>query len=238
MWRMRRSAWGGDTPVMYALLVVMLVLFVAAFFGAAPLLGVLAWPVSVEWFHTLALWQPLTFPLVHFGPWNILFDGLVLFFFGGSLERSWGSARFALFFFLSGILAGGVVLLVTPHGGAIFAGMIGSYVACSVAFATINPYATVIFFIFPMQARWLGVIAVAYELFFRNPLYGGPVPALASIAGVSLFAWLFTTNRLSLAFWRGPSFRERMERWQQRRRWRKWQREAAKIQKPSDLFKR
>jgi hypothetical protein len=32
--------------------------------------------------------------------------------------------------------------------------------------------------------------------------------------------------------------KERIARWQQRRQWRKWQREAARIQKPSDLFKR
>ena len=241
MWRARQqSPWGADTPAMYALLVAMIALFIVAFFGGGALVGLLAWPVSVEWFHAPLAWQPLTFPLVHNpgNPWNLLFDGLVLFFFGGSLERAWGSARFLFFFVVSGIIAGGVVMLVAPHGEAIFYGMIGSYVACSVAFASINPYATIIFFVFPIQARWLGPIAIAYELFFRNAYYGGPVPAVVAIAVVAAFGWAYATHRFDLGAWRGVSFKERLERWQQRRRWRKWQREAARIQKPSDLFKK
>jgi len=241
MWRMRpQSTWGGDTPATYGLLIAMIALFIVALFGGGAFVALLAWPVSVEWFRSLAAWQPLTFPLVHApqNPWNLLFDGLVLFFFGGSLERAWGSARFLLFFAVSGIIAGGVVLLVAPHGEAAFIGMIGSYVACSVAFASINPHATVIFFVFPIQALWLGPIAIVYELFFRNAYYGGPVPAAVSIAVVSLFGWAYATHRLDIASWRGLSFKERLARWQQRRRWRKWQREASRIQKPSDLFKR
>lgn len=243
---MRRSAWGGDTPVTYALIVAFLAVYLFELFGGPggeALAIQLAWPVTPEWFRTLAFWQPFMFSLVHAvgQPINLLFDGLVVFFFGGSLERSWGSVRFLYFYIVSGLIAGAAVMGLAAAGlapGAIFMGMVGTWVTMAVAFASINPYATVIFFVFPMQARWLGVLAVGLEFLLANGRYGGPLPALITIGVLTAFAWAFATHRLSLGYWRGPSIKERFARWQQRRRWRKWQREAARIQKPSDLFKR
>lgn len=238
---MRRMWQGSGTPVTYGLLVLFMLVYIIRLFGGEGVSAILAWPVTPAWFSTGMFWQPLTFSLVHLDPLGLLFDGLVLFFFGGSLERSWGSLRFLIFYLLNGIIAGAIVMALSQlhgFGGALFVGMVGNFVAMAVAFASINPYATVIFLVFPMQARWLGVLAVGAEFLLANGRYGGPVPALIAIALITLFAWAYATNRLNLAYWRGPSMKERLERWQQRRRWRKWQREAAKIQRPSDLFKK
>jgi membrane associated rhomboid family serine protease len=235
---------GSSTPVVFGLLIAFVVLFLAAFFGvSAPLLNALTWTPAPEWIQSLWLWQPFTFPFVH--PQNdfigLLVDGMVLYFFGGSLERAWGGRRFAFFFFASGIGAGLVTMLISSLSAApTYFGMVGSFIAVVVAFAALNPTATVLFYFFPLQARWLALGVVAFEFFADYGRYGGVGPAAAVIAAVATFAWAFATYRPSLpiATGRGPSLRERFERWQQRRRMRSWQRRVSRIDKPEDLFKR
>jgi hypothetical protein len=107
-----------------------------------------------------------------------------------------------------------------------------------------NPFATIIFWVFPMQARWMAAIIVAFDLFGNSGRYGGPLQAALAIAVVCLYAYLFATRRVSIptlgagpAKAKGPSIKERIERWQQRRRMRQWQRRVSKIERPEDLFK-
>jgi membrane associated rhomboid family serine protease len=244
-----RPTWGyasyrsSETPAVYAILAAMGIIFIVDWIANDPISLILSWTISPEWPRSLALWQPFTFPFAHDRNFlYLLSDGLVLFFFGGSLERAWGSARFLLFFFLAGIVPGlvelGLSYIWTP--GTQFFGMIGGFSAMVVAFAALQPYATVLLFIFPLQARWLAVLAVAYELFVRWPMYGGPGPAIIVVGATVCFAYWFTVTRFRfrLSFGqRGPTLRERLERWQQRRRMREWQRRVSRAERPEDLFK-
>ncbi len=233
---------GSSTPVVFGLIIAFVALFLLAFFGiGAPFLAALVWYPTLTWIRTLHLWQALTFPFVHLSLIPLAVDGIVLYFFGGSLERAWGGRRFAFFFFASGIVAGLVTMLISPLSTPPpFFGMIGSFIAVVVAFAALNPTATVFFYFFPLQARWLALGVVAFEFFADYGRYGGVGPAAAVIAAVATFAWAFATYRPSLPVvsGRGPSLRERFERWQQRRRMRSWQRRVSRIDKPEDLFKR
>jgi len=244
IYRYRPGFGGGETPAVYALLSLMGIVFLADFFLRGSLTLLLAWQVTIPWLHSWMLWQPFTFPFVHLTSFlYLLTDGMVLYFFGGSLERAWGSARFLFFFFATGIVPGVVLLALQPWIpiSPLFYGMVGSLVSMVVAFAVMNPYATVLLIIFPLQARWLGVLAVAFELFGRTALYGGPIPAVIAIAVTVAFAYVFTSGRLSLRSLLprggGPSMRERLERWQQRRRMREWQRRVSRVKRPEDLFK-
>jgi hypothetical protein len=126
----------------------------------------------------------------------------------------------------------------------LFTGLAGSFVAITVAFASMNPFATIIFWVFPMQARWMALIIIAVDLFGNASRYGGPLQAVMAIAVVCLYAYLYATRRVSIptlgsssAKTKGPSLKERIERWQQRRRMRQWQRRVSKIERPEDLFK-
>ncbi|MDQ6780698.1 MAG: rhomboid family intramembrane serine protease [Candidatus Eremiobacteraeota bacterium] len=232
-----------DTPAVYALMALCGIVFIIDFFAQNRLGQLLLWPVSVEWLRSLEIWRPFTFPFTHATSlWYLLGDGMVLYFFGGSLERAWGSARFLFFFFASGIVPGLVELALSPvAGGALFFGMIGSAMSMVVAFAAMNPYATVLLYFFPLQARWLGVLAVAFELFGRSVFYGGAVKELIAVALTAFFAYSFTVSRFSFhTMFRGggPSLSERFERWRQRRRMRDWQRRVSRIERPEDLFKK
>jgi len=246
MWKMRYVARRYDTPATYVLMATMIAAFVVDFFSQGRIAFLLAWSPSVAWLKSDAYWQPFTFPFAHSalgGFLGIVFDCLLLFWLGASLERAWGTAKFLFFFFSSGIIAG-VVLIMAPSP-ALFAGMAGSFVAITVAFAAMNPFAPMIFFIIPMQARVMAAIIVAIELFGNSGRYGGPLQALLAIGASALYAYAFTTRRVALPTLgssrprppSGPSIKERFDRWQQRRRMRQWQRRVSKIDRPEDLFK-
>jgi rhomboid family protein len=232
----------GSTPVVFAMLAVFAAIFLLAFAGLGPAFVLeLGWLPNDAWILTGRLWQPFTFPFLHLGFIPVLFDGIVLFFFGGSLERAWGGGRFAFFFFASGIVAGLIMMALSPWIGVpVMIGMVGSFVAVVVAFAALNPYATVYLYFFPLQARWLAALAIAWEFFGNYGRYGSIPSAAAVVGGVSLFAWAFAVFRPRLpgVDFRGSNLRERFDRWQQRRRMRAWQRRVGRIDKPEDLFKR
>jgi len=67
-------------------------------------------PLAVT--HGLRLWQPLTYIFLHAGLWHLLLNMLFLWMFGVDLERSWGTRRFYTYFFLTGIGAGCINVLV------------------------------------------------------------------------------------------------------------------------------
>ncbi len=58
------------------------------------------------------IWQPVTYLFLHEGLLHILFNMLFLWMFGVDLERSWGSRRFYWYFFLTGIGAGLINIVV------------------------------------------------------------------------------------------------------------------------------
>jgi uncharacterized protein len=243
-----RPVWGfssynrGDIPAVYAILAAMGIIFIVDWFAHLGLSQWLVWSISPAWLASLQVWRPFTFPFTHASSFLYLItDAIVLYFFGGSLERAWGAPRFLVFFFLTGLVAGLAELAISPWtGGALFYGMVGGFVGMVVAFAAMQPYQTVLLIIFPLQARWLAVLSIAYELFARTNVYGGPLPAILAVGATVAFAYLFSVTRISLRLpsgRRGPTLRERIDRWKQRRRMREWQRRVASAERPEDLFK-
>jgi len=247
MWRARYYMRRYDAPATYVIIAVMGAAFITDFFfGGGRLTAFFAWSPTVDWLRSGAYWEPLTFPFVHSSVLGLLFDGILIYWFGASLERAWGTAKFLFFFFSTGILAGSILIPQTAvlHIVPFFTGLAGIFVGITVAFASMNPYATIMFWFFPMQARVMAAIIVAFDLFGNFQRYGGPLQALMSIAVVCLYSYLFTTRRVSLPSFgggaaapKGPTLKERIERWQQRRRMRQWQRRVSKIERPEDLFK-
>ena len=245
MWKMRYYARRYENPVSMTMIVIMAVVFLVDFFTGQRLALLLGWEPSVAWLKSGLYYEPLTFPFVHTSIFGLLFDGLLLYWIGSSLERAWGAGKFLFFFFVTGILAGAVLIPqtavapVTPF----FTGLAGIFVGITVAFAAMNPYLPIMFFFVTMQARWIAVIIIAVDLFGNYARYGGPLQAVESLAVVTLFSYMFATRRVQVPGFRsggkprGPSLKERWDRWQQRRRMRQWQRRVSKIDRPEDLFK-
>src|SRR5277367_912808 len=70
--------------------------------------------------HGFRIWQPFTYIFLHAGILHILFNLLFLAMFGADLEHTWGARRFYIYFFVCGVGAGIidiiVKLLLDPHG--------------------------------------------------------------------------------------------------------------------------
>src|SRR3977135_3079516 len=98
MWKMPYYARRYDNPASLGLIAIMVAIFLLDFFGGGRLTALLAWSPSVEWLRRGAYWQPFTFPFVHGSIIGLLFDGILLYWFGASLERAWGTGKFLFFF--------------------------------------------------------------------------------------------------------------------------------------------
>jgi len=241
-----------DTPAVMGLLIGCAIFFLLGFIGTllnvnVSLAEMYAWQISAQWPASLHFWQPLTYPFVHGTSQflQLLFDGLGLYFFGGSLERAWGSARFLIYFFASAILQGALLMIFWTRAG--FSGELaglgpGIWLTIIVGFATLNPYATIyLMMMIPLQARWIAWGSIAVEIFAYFGFYGGVIQAIVSVGLLAFFAYAFTSRDFRANFTRrgpkGPSLKERFDRWQQRKRMRQWQRRVSKIDRPEDLFK-
>jgi membrane associated rhomboid family serine protease len=166
-----------------------------------------------------ALWELVTYVFVHdpLGPMHVLFNMLMLWMFGGELERFWGRQPFLRYYLVCGV-GGGIsaTLLGLAFGGgharAMTIGASGALFGLFVAFGIVFARRTVLFmFIFPMQARTMALILVGLNLFYLFSQPGSGVSHIAHLGG-ALTGYLYLKRA-----WRiGEFFREL--RWKIRRR--------------------
>src|SRR5262245_39484970 len=110
------------------------------------------------------VWQLVSYIFLHDtgNILHILFNMLGLWMFGSELEMVWGPRQFTKFFFICGIGAGIVmVLLFLLSGGTSAArtiGASGSVYGILLAFAVLFPDRIIYYFIFPIPARYFAII--------------------------------------------------------------------------------
>ena len=128
-------------------------------------------------------WGALTYMFVHADLMHVLFNMLVVFFFGPPLESRWGSNEFIRYYLVCGF--GGVLLafLLAPS-----APIVGASAACyglMLAFAMNWPDAPIyIWGIFPVQAKWLVGVLFLITLLNAFGAPGGPVAHMAHLGGI------------------------------------------------------
>ena len=154
-------------------------------------------------------WQPLTHMFMHGGFWHIFFNMYTLFIFGSVLERVWGTKKFLLYYFITGLGAAAVhtgvewiqmthwmsqaaegsiaaqasihVLKMTPTVGAS-----GAIYGLLMGYAVLYPDA-IMSLIFPpisMKAKWFVLIFAAIELFTGVTGTGGGIAHFAHLGGL------------------------------------------------------
>ncbi|KZN24310.1 rhomboid family intramembrane serine protease [Haladaptatus sp. R4] len=188
----------------FVFLGLMVLMFVAQY-AITPLLGIQQW--SPEWvsiftlstYHITYVWTWITSIFAHSGFTHIIFNGIVLYFFGPVLERRIGSAKFSALFLGSGILAGlaqvGIVGLM--GGSAIVLGASGAIMAIMGVLTVLNPNMKIyIYFILPVPL-WVATIGFAIYSGFTSVVAGpgaGNVAQLAHLTGLGIGllygAWL------------------------------------------------
>lgn len=147
----------------------------------------------------LRLWQVATYSWLHDlgSAGHIIANMLGLFFLGPPLERRWGGRHFFWFWFWSCLVAGFVTILLglffQPLFGGPVVGASGGVMALLAAFSLVMPDAVILlFFILPIQARYIVWIAVGIDtLFFFSGSMG---LAWHTHMGGVLAAWLLITG--------------------------------------------
>ncbi|WP_138429541.1 rhomboid family intramembrane serine protease [Fodinibius saliphilus] len=151
-------------PAVKHLLIVNALVFIGMF---TPVIGPyiqnygVLWPIDSGYFH---FWQPVTYMFLHGGMGHIFFNLFALWMFGQSIERFWGTRRFTIFYFLTGIGAGFFHMLV--GGGGPTLGASGAVYGILLAFGMMFPDRQIMLLIppIPMKAKYFVAIFGAIEL--------------------------------------------------------------------------
>ena len=172
---------------------------------------------------TFMVWQVFTYMFVHFGLLHLLFNMLALWMFGLPIEQSWGTRRFLKFYFQCGVVAGLCVLIAnmligdwaTPTLGAS-----GAVFGLLVAFGILFPDTMLLmFFLFPMKAKYAVMIYVAVEIVVTF----GPNTGVSTVAHLGGAAFAYVYLKSKLPSWRMPDLRGAYRQWKLQRAKRKFQ---------------
>ena len=159
-------------------------------------------------------WQIITHMFMHGGFWHLFFNMYTLFIFGTVLERVWGTKKFLIFYFVTGLgaalmhtgvqfieaqvyiskiaensqqaMASYQALKLTPTVGAS-----GAIYGVLMGYAMLFPD-SVLSLIFPpvsLKAKWFVIIFAVIELVTGVFSIGGGIAHFAHLGGM-LFGWL------------------------------------------------
>lgn len=154
---------GSNTTVVWALIAVNLLLFIATTIERAT-------ATEPSLIYNLGLWQYgfwerpwtlVTSMFVHANVWHILANMVTLYFFGSYLARLLGLTRLLIVYFAGGILGGIIYLLLPPSPTIIAVGASGAVFALGGVLAVMRPRLRVV--VFPIPAPlplWVAVIGI------------------------------------------------------------------------------
>lgn len=150
-------------------------LYVENLFGLVPLL------VLRRGF----LWQPATYLFLHGGLLHLGFNLLVLWMFGGELERVWGKGTFLRYYFLCGIGAAASVILLTPSSPIPTIGASGALYGVLLAYGLLFPDRQIfLWFLLPVRAKHFVLVLGALTFYSTLTLPGSGVSHLAHLGGL------------------------------------------------------
>jgi membrane associated rhomboid family serine protease len=190
----RRNLFGAVPPITLQLMIATggatLLCVILANFGIPQVLDAFVYrPHDV--IPGLRVWKLLTYLFVlGSDPIGFIFGLLVLYFFGGWFERSWGSQRFMRFFLISGAGAALLPLVVSPFSarvaGTAYFGNWAVLEALTVAMGMLQPDIKVyLYFVLPVTARQL--MYVSWGLIGLFIVFNASVvPYLTAIGGVGM----------------------------------------------------
>jgi membrane associated rhomboid family serine protease len=210
-WARGTSYYGSYFPLAVKwLLISNIALFVLYYFAVLAGFAQIFHPFGLIPYDVLhgRIWQLVTYLFLHdpTGFTHILFNMLTLWFFGVSLEQTWGWRRFLKFYFLCGIGAGLCVVFgnllfaaLTSGDAPVFSseyllsrtiGASGAIYGVLLAFGMLFPDTEILFmFLFPLKAKYFVMImgAIAFMLTLTP---GGTVSNVAHLGGM-LFGYVY-----------------------------------------------
>jgi len=188
------------TPMVKYLLIINCVVYVIQIIswkqaGPEEIPFIEKWFAAVSWY-PWQIWRLITFQFLHGGTFHLLFNMIGLFFLGPTLERSWGSRKFLIFYLLCGAV-GGCVFLVGSHFSAFFGGMLvgasGGVLGLLVACAILFPHFVVILLFFPVPIRFAAILLTAVYVLSVISGEGNAGGDLCHLGGMATaFVWIMS----------------------------------------------
>jgi membrane associated rhomboid family serine protease len=220
----------GPGPISTALKAIIganVVLFLATLFYAPLQIQLGLVPMWV--LHENRLWQPVTYMFIHAGLFHIIFNMLALWMFGTELERIWGTRFFLKFYFVTGIGAAVLTILLSllPFAATrqLYAsdivGASGAIYGVLLAYALYFPDRKIYYMmLFPIPSR-IFVLIMGAVAFITSLSESGGVANATHLSGLLVAYVYLTTLR------KGP--RIQLNPWAEvKYRWVKWRLATAK----------
>jgi membrane associated rhomboid family serine protease len=154
----------------------------------------------------LFVWQIASYMFLHGGFWHLLFNMIVLYFFGNMVESVWGARRFLRYYLACGI--GGALLHMAFEYNASVVGASGAIFGVYLATAMMFPDAYVfLYFVVPVKVKYFVIGLAVLQL--ANGIAGpSGIAYFAHMGGMLAGVFFFRREimqRLNLA--RGPKRR-------------------------------
>jgi len=214
------------TPMVKRLIVFTTAVFVVTYI---PFL-IFQWGHPYAWFalrsddivHRFYAWELATYLFLHWGFFHVIFNMFALWMFGADLERLWGSSKFLFYYFLTGIGAGllDVLLnaLIPSQVPTATVGCSGAVYGLLLAYGMLFPDRPIyLYLIIPIKAKWFVVIIGVIEFVSSFSAPGSGVSHVAHLGGM-LFGFLYLRGRdlpyrLELRYheWRRTRLRRKFE---------------------------
>lgn len=211
---MRQPAYEQRVSFTILVLIVNAVVFLAELLAAhtpnAPFIEDKYFALSLSGLKSGYVWELLTFQFMHAGWVHILFNSIVIFFFGRPVETAIGGRRFLTLYFLSGIVGGLVQMLLAllfPSFGDAVVGASAGAAGLVAAFSLLHwtEQMTFLFYFIPITMRgrtllWVFIgIAVFGMLMPNSDIANG-----AHLGGI-LFGVLYI-RQIVQGRWRFPQW--------------------------------
>ncbi len=138
------------------------------------------------------VWQLVTYMFLHGNIGHILFNMLALWMFGTELERMWGTRAFLRYYFVVGIAAAISTTLVSstlPFAARTFftttIGASGAIYGLLLAYGLSFPNRPILmYFVFPIPAKYFVMILGAIALFMSASDNGGGIAHVTHLGGL------------------------------------------------------
>lgn len=147
----------------------------------------------------LWVWQLVSYMFLHGGLFHILFNMLALWMFGAELERRWGTRYFLKFYFVTGVGAGTITVLLAllPFSfsqqiyDSVTIGASGAVYGLLLAYAMYFPNRPIyMYFVFPVPAKIFVLIMGAIAFYASFAGAGGGVANATHLGGL-VVAYVF-----------------------------------------------
>ena len=147
-------------------------------------------PIEVR--SQLKLYQLVSYMFLHGSFFHIFFNLFVLYLFGRELEGVWGTKRFLIYYFVSGIGAGVVTVLLSNNS---VIGASGAIYGLLLAYGLLFPNRMLlIWFIIPMKAKYVVILFGVFEFLASMSGGGDGIAHLTHLGGMAF-------GGLLLAIW-------------------------------------